>query len=60
MECPNCKKELADNAKSCPNCGYDFMEQQNQKNAVQGVGCLFFTIFFIILVVGGFLYWLFS
>ena len=29
MECPNCKKMLADNAKSCPDCGYDFTEKKN-------------------------------
>ena len=31
MECPNCKKMLADNAKSCPECGYDFTEKPTIK-----------------------------
>ena len=31
MECPNCKKNLADNAKSCPECGFDFSEKKNSK-----------------------------
>ena len=35
MECPNCKKELADNAKTCPNCGYDFTEVQNETLAAK-------------------------
>ena len=24
IKCPECKKEISDKAKSCPNCGYDF------------------------------------
>lgn len=31
MICPNCKKELADNANTCPECGYDF-EEINKKD----------------------------
>lgn len=31
MECPNCKKQLADNAKACPECGFDFTEQTKPK-----------------------------
>ena len=30
MECPNCKKLLADNAKSCPECGFDFTEKKKK------------------------------
>ena len=36
MECPNCKKQLADNAKSCPDCGYDFTAK-SQKLKVNSV-----------------------
>ena len=32
MECPDCKKDLADNANVCPNCGYSFIEQKFGKN----------------------------
>lgn len=60
MKCPNCKKELADNAKSCPNCGYDFMEQQNQKNAAIGCVSLLIILLFIVLTVGGCVNWLLS
>lgn len=40
MQCPNCKKELADNAKTCPNCGYDFTEAETEKSIKTGCGCL--------------------
>lgn len=51
MECPNCKKELADNAKFCPECGYDFTAvkpatKEDKKRALFGcLGCLFLIIF---------------
>lgn len=48
MECPNCKKNLADNAKSCPECGYDFTEQIAQKALADfskgGCGCLIIIV----------------
>ena len=40
MQCPNCKKELADNAKTCPNCGYDFTEATTEVSVKAGCGCL--------------------
>ncbi len=40
MQCPNCKKELADNAKTCPNCGYDFTETVTEISIKTGCGCL--------------------
>lgn len=52
MECPNCKKQLADNAKSCPECGYDFTEKQTEKDLKVGCGCLLAIIFVIALFVG--------
>lgn len=36
MECPNCKKQLADNAKSCPECGFDFTAKKKSPL----IGCL--------------------
>ena len=29
MECPNCKKPLANNMKKCPNCGYDISKYKD-------------------------------
>ena len=54
MECPNCKKLLADNAKSCPECGYDFTEKK-KKNPF--LGCLgsivgVFVVFSILGAIG--------
>lgn len=60
MECPNCKKQLADNAKSCPECGYDFTEQINKKNTTIGCVATLVVVLFISLMVGGCVNWLFS
>ena len=49
MICPNCKKELADNANTCPECGYSFIEQKLGKNFLGGCGC--FIVIFIILFI---------
>jgi predicted nucleic acid-binding Zn ribbon protein len=27
IQCPECKKEVSDKAKNCPNCAYPFIEQ---------------------------------
>lgn len=51
MECPNCKKQLADNAKSCPECGYDFTELQTQKQVGQGCLILIGLIAIIVIIV---------
>lgn len=34
IECPECKKQISDNAISCPNCGYQV--QQRTDNAYEG------------------------
>lgn len=64
MECPNCKKQLADNAKSCPDCGYDFTEQkieeQKKQAAVATAGCFLAILLFLILSIGGCVNWVFS
>jgi len=49
MECPNCKKQLADNAKSCPECGYDFNKKKNLLVGC-GIGCL--SIIGILIILG--------
>ncbi len=56
MICPNCKKELAENANTCPQCGYSFIEQKIGKAYMRGCGC--FCLIIIILFV--FFYWLVS
>lgn len=49
MQCPNCKKELAENAKTCPNCGYDFTEKMTQK--ATAIGCGFLLVIIIVLAI---------
>jgi len=48
-ECPNCKKQLADNALSCPDCGYNYV------NANTGKSCLILVVLFVIVafLIGG-------
>jgi hypothetical protein len=57
MECPNCKKNLADNAKSCPECGYDFTEHLQQKeiqnNFKGGCGCLLIIVIVLACIMYG-------
>ncbi len=55
MECPNCKKQLADNAKSCPECGYDFSKKKNPLLGC-GIGCLSLVGALIILGIIGSLF----
>lgn len=28
IECPECKKEISDTAKTCPNCGYELHKEK--------------------------------
>ncbi|MBS4760945.1 MAG: zinc-ribbon domain-containing protein [Clostridium sp.] len=56
MICPNCKKELADNAKVCPQCGYDFLENVQKR----GCGCTIAIIIFLAIIAGLFVNWLIS
>lgn len=44
MKCPNCQKELANNAKTCPNCGFDFLEGIFKKSMKTSCGCLIVII----------------
>jgi RNA polymerase subunit RPABC4/transcription elongation factor Spt4 len=34
ISCSNCGKEISDKAKSCPNCGYQLIEEIQQKNDI--------------------------
>lgn len=60
MICPNCKKELADNANTCPQCGYSFIEKKIGNSLLRGFGCLGIIIFvvfiFLFLLFSGFFY----
>ena len=51
MECPNCKKQLADNAKTCPDCGYDFTEKENREASKATLGCLGLIIIVVAILV---------
>lgn len=52
MECPNCKKTLADNAKTCPECGFDFSEQEQKKSMKMGCIGLIIICFFLAVAIG--------
>ena len=56
MICPHCKKELADNAQVCPQCGYNFLASAQKK----GCGCTVAFIIFLAVIVGVFINWLIS
>ncbi len=45
LPCPNCKKEISENAHSCPHCGEDFMAyvQRNEKDTSQWSNSAFDT-----------------
>ena len=45
--CPECKKEVSDNAVSCPHCGYQLKETAHETNH----GCLLVLILLAILFV---------
>lgn len=48
MICPNCKKQLADNAKACPQCGYDFKsEKKKTQNPIFSLILVFILAGFI-------------
>jgi len=34
VQCPECGKEISDQAISCPNCGYTMRKEENVANAV--------------------------
>lgn len=53
MECPNCKKQLADNAKTCPECGYDFSDKK-KKNPILGCLGVFVGILIFLSIIGSF------
>lgn len=48
MECPNCRKQLADNAKACPDCGYDFTDAIKKKQTAQG--CLVLLLLLLVII----------
>ncbi len=54
MICPHCKKELADNAQVCPQCGYNFLASAQKK----GCGCTVAFIIFLAVIVGISINWL--
>ena len=56
MLCPNCKKELADNALTCPECGYSFISEQYKK----GCGLTIGFIVILAIAIGAAINWLIS
>lgn len=54
INCPECKKEVSDSAKTCPHCGYKLIEDEVQRTNTQSIkpkkksGCL--TLFIIVAV----------
>ena len=36
INCPECGKEISDNAKSCPNCGYSLKKSFKKKSKKTG------------------------
>lgn len=45
INCPECKKEISDTAKKCPNCGYK-IPTKTKRNVI-----IIFSIIFIIIVI---------
>lgn len=45
--CPECGKEVSDNAVSCPHCGYQLKETVHETNH----GCLIFVLVLILLAI---------
>jgi len=43
INCSECKKEISDSAKSCPNCGYKITKKSN--------GCLVFILIGLVLLI---------
>lgn len=39
IKCPECNKEVSDKAKTCPHCGYPFVNNEEGKNNVSINGC---------------------
>lgn len=37
INCPACNKEISDKVKACPNCGYSFVEYNEEQNQVQPI-----------------------
>ena len=46
INCPECGKEISDNAKSCPNCGYS-LKKSFKKKSKKGI---FISIAIIVIV----------
>ena len=49
INCNECQKEVSDQAKICPNCGYDLQKEKNTKIAAKGCLWIFGIIFVVIL-----------
>lgn len=49
INCKECKKEVSDQAKICPNCGFDLQKEKN--TAITSKGCLWiFGILFAVIL----------
>ncbi len=56
IKCPECQKEISEDAPQCPNCGKpnNKVRHRNRSN-VQGGGCLMFIIGIVLCVISPFL-----
>lgn len=66
INCPECKKEVSDSAKTCPHCGYKLIEDEVQKTNIQSkkpkkksgcltlviIGAALLIIFYIFYIIG--------
>lgn len=70
MNCPECSKEISDQAESCPNCGYNikkYIAEQNklnmtekEKEAVENKKVYIWTFAGVAVVIGLFFFFLFG
>lgn len=40
IKCPECSKEISENAKCCPNCGYELPKQEKMRQGIYCPKCL--------------------
>ncbi|UTG66809.1 zinc ribbon domain-containing protein (plasmid) [Elizabethkingia anophelis] len=56
INCPECNKEISDQANACPNCGYALKKTPKPSQGcfmqTLNAGCLIFVIIFVIIIIG--------